>query len=250
MKITDAQVAAAYQIAKSVFDGQIKAAHGVVVLASEHGLNKATAGDFINDYKYLLEGRVFHRAMSASAMRYFLEQIFADHGVDRLKNAVASLRLHIAYFEGHYKITMHSMRSVADDLEMLGCSPKTKAEFDKQFDDQVENSLARSQKDRLQRLEDACKIPKAVSVQSTLFVRNPDVVAETLSRAQGNCGACHSKAPFFRAKDGTPYLEVHHKIRLADGGEDTLENSAALCPNCHRRFHFGVVDASQETPPK
>jgi 5-methylcytosine-specific restriction protein A len=243
MKISEAQISAAYQVAKMVFDRQIKASRGIVVLVSEHGLNKATAGDFINDYKYLLEGRVFHRAMSAPAMRYFLEQILADHGIARLTNAVSSLRLHIEYFEEHYKITMHSMRSVADDLETLCNPPKTKAEYDTQFDSLVESSLARSQKDRLQRLENSCKIPKVVSVQTTIFVRNPDVVAETLSRAQGNCDACQSKAPFFRAKDGTPYLEVHHKIRLADGGEDALENSIALCPNCHRRFHFGAIDA-------
>ena len=26
---------------------------------------------------------------------------------------------------------------------------------------------------------------------------------------------------------------------LADGGSDTVENAAALCPNSHREFHFG-----------
>jgi 5-methylcytosine-specific restriction protein A len=26
---------------------------------------------------------------------------------------------------------------------------------------------------------------------------------------------------------------------LSTGGEDTLENAIALCPNCHRRAHFG-----------
>ncbi|MFM5358466.1 HNH endonuclease [Aeromonas veronii] len=46
-----------------------------------------------------------------------------------------------------------------------------------------------------------------------------------------------------RIKDGTPYLEVHHKEKLADGGEDTLENTIALCPNCHRKFHFGNPSA-------
>jgi len=47
-------------------------------------------------------------------------------------------------------------------------------------------------------------------------------------------------APFLRKKDQSPYLEVHHMIQLADGGEDTTENAVALCPNCHRQLHFGV----------
>ncbi|MGH8437576.1 MAG: HNH endonuclease [Pseudomonas sp.] len=33
--------------------------------------------------------------------------------------------------------------------------------------------------------------------------------------------------------------EVHHKVRLADGGLDTVENAIAVCPNCHRQAHFG-----------
>jgi 5-methylcytosine-specific restriction protein A len=53
-----------------------------------------------------------------------------------------------------------------------------------------------------------------------------------------------------RASDGNPYLEVHHWIRLADGGEDTVNNAIAACPNCHRQQHFGLPTASvQKGPP-
>jgi len=34
-------------------------------------------------------------------------------------------------------------------------------------------------------------------------------------------------------------LEVHHKVPLAEGGDDTVENAIALCPNCHRHAHYG-----------
>lgn len=45
-------------------------------------------------------------------------------------------------------------------------------------------------------------------------------------------------APFKR-ESGSPFLEAHHVRRLADGGEDTIENAVALCPNCHRELHYG-----------
>ena len=32
-------------------------------------------------------------------------------------------------------------------------------------------------------------------------------------------------------------MEVHHIKQLAKGGEDTLRNAVALCPNCHRKMH-------------
>nr|WP_307993153.1 HNH endonuclease [uncultured Niameybacter sp.] len=34
-------------------------------------------------------------------------------------------------------------------------------------------------------------------------------------------------------------MEEHHLIPLSEGGEDSLSNVFALCPNCHREMHFG-----------
>lgn len=75
---------------------------------------------------------------------------------------------------------------------------------------------------------------------SKMYRRNPYVVVEVLERANGFCERCKSHAPFTRATDKTPYLEVHHKIHLAHDGDDTVENAIALCPNCHRELHLGV----------
>jgi hypothetical protein len=96
-----------------------------------------------------------------------------------------------------------------------------------------------STEERLQRLIKASKVPSRTLVVSTVFVRNPDVVAHVLERANGRCESCKEPAPFKRASDGTPYLEVHHTVRLADGGEDSITNAKALCPNCHRKAHYG-----------
>lgn len=37
--------------------------------------------------------------------------------------------------------------------------------------------------------------------------------------------------------DGTPFLEVHHVRRLADGGSNSVNNAVALCPKFHRFLH-------------
>ncbi|WP_342025552.1 HNH endonuclease [Cytobacillus pseudoceanisediminis] len=42
--------------------------------------------------------------------------------------------------------------------------------------------------------------------------------------------------PPFQAKKGKPYLETHI-IWLANGGDDTFENTVYICPNCHRKMH-------------
>jgi 5-methylcytosine-specific restriction enzyme A len=60
-----------------------------------------------------------------------------------------------------------------------------------------------------------------------------------LVRSNGNCEGCLEEAPFI-TPTGDPFLEVHHLKRLSDGGPDAPENVIALCPNCHRRVHYGI----------
>ncbi len=71
------------------------------------------------------------------------------------------------------------------------------------------------------------------------FERDFRVKAWVLKNANGICEFCSNPAPF-KTNSGLPYLEVHHVRRLADGGSDKIENTVALCPNCHKEFHYGV----------
>lgn len=109
------------------------------------------------------------------------------------------------------------------------------------FEERVNASLRLGSETRRARLKHAPRTPSARKVETIIFDRNPDVVAEVLDRAGGYCERCGSSAPFIRKSNGTPYLEVHHKIQLAKGGDDTVSNSQALCPNCHRELHHGQL---------
>jgi len=71
------------------------------------------------------------------------------------------------------------------------------------------------------------------------FDRNQDVAEYVFRKANGNCQLCELEAPFKRPS-GEPYLEVHHVVWLGKNGEDAVENTVALCPNCHRKMH--IVD--------
>lgn len=78
--------------------------------------------------------------------------------------------------------------------------------------------------------------PNKRKTTSESYERDEKVVQYALRRANGFCQLCDLPAPFLR-KDGSPFLEVHHIKYLSEGGDDTIENVAAICPNCHRKMH-------------
>ena len=134
--------------------------------------------------------------------------------------------------------TTDQMKAVMRDLDLTFYSLKAQTEAESHFRESVKQSL-RDPAARKSRLQTSPPIPKVSYSYQIVFQRNPDVVAEVLDRANGACECCCAPAPFNRASDGTPYLEVHHVKFLANGGEDTVENAEALCPNCHRKKHHG-----------
>lgn len=114
-------------------------------------------------------------------------------------------------------------------------------EFTENQEKELFESKSISSEERLKRLKKANKKPDVINVLTKLYKRNQDVIVTVLERANGICEQCNQIAPFLRSVDSTPYLEVHHKLPLSKGGEDTIENAIALCPNCHRKNHYGLL---------
>lgn len=102
------------------------------------------------------------------------------------------------------------------------------------FEAEVKNSVKSKQQER----PTGSKNPKTSTTTTTTYARDPKVKAWVLKRANGVCECCGQDAPF-KTSSGEPFLEVHHLIRLMDNGPDTVENCAGICPNCHRRLHYG-----------
>lgn len=116
---------------------------------------------------------------------------------------------------------------------------QTLQQIEERLQSEIASALHRSKADRAARLSTASRVPRRIEVKTYVYERNPDVVAEVLLRASGNCESCRRPAPFVRKNIGTPYLEVHHRQPLSADGEDSVENAIALCPNCHREKHYG-----------
>ena len=71
------------------------------------------------------------------------------------------------------------------------------------------------------------------------WLRNRQLRAYVRERAGGTCESCGRKAPFVD-RSNRPFLEVHHILQLAHDGLNSPRNVIGVCPNCHRRAHFGL----------
>ncbi|MGJ0475731.1 HNH endonuclease [Klebsiella variicola] len=136
-----------------------------------------------------------------------------------------------------YRPSVHGIWELYQDLEDKWCYRQVKSEFE----EEVEAATKLSPSARNQILVTESKTPELIEVTTRVYKRSPYVVAEILLRANGKCQNCKRNAPFLK-EDGTPFLEVHHIEWLSKGGEDSVENAIALCPNCHRQAHYGVLE--------
>jgi 5-methylcytosine-specific restriction protein A len=81
-------------------------------------------------------------------------------------------------------------------------------------------------------------------VTNKVYIRDPYVSEYAKKRADGKCQLCDQKAPF-NNREGVPYLECHHIDWISKGGSDTIHNTVALCPNCHRKMHVLNLNEDQ-----
>ncbi|EPY5199263.1 HNH endonuclease [Klebsiella quasipneumoniae] len=136
-----------------------------------------------------------------------------------------------------YQPSIHGVWELYQDQQGKWCYRQVKSEFEVA----VEAAAKLPPSERKQILEAESKIPELTVVTTRVYKRSPCVVAEVLLKAEGKCQSCKRDAPFLK-EDGTPFLEVHHIEWLSKGGEDSVENAIALCPNCHRQAHYGALE--------
>lgn len=239
-QITESDIQRCYKLGRDFAKGMVDFDEAVEE-ASSIGMNRASASDYVRNVKYMNEGFAYKRTISARATDYYLSKFQQDFGPEGLSRALAAVAGHIEYYENLQGVTLHKQREILDRFLTSGVSKKqAEKSSNEDFEDLVAKSIGDPRDVRLARIAAANPVPKEVAVASRTFVRNPDVAAEVLLRSRGNCEQCGQRAPFLRKANNKPYLEVHHRTPLAEGGHDTIENALALCPNCHREAHFGA----------
>lgn len=106
-------------------------------------------------------------------------------------------------------------------------------------DDSEESLYSQINPDLLrQRVQNVNTRPVQVQRVVSVYSRNNALRAFVKSRANYSCEMLDCDYIAFEKENGEKYIEVHHLIPLAEGGEDSIANTVALCPTCHRKIHY------------
>ena len=105
-KITPKMTAAAYEIAKKVYEGQLGRTEGRDEIVRQTGIVSGSASDYISDLLYMMDGEAYARTLNEYATRYFLEHIRMDYGEAAFQKALDACKKHAAYYAtlGHGRL--------------------------------------------------------------------------------------------------------------------------------------------------
>ncbi|WP_241510319.1 HNH endonuclease [Burkholderia seminalis] len=246
-KSTPEMIEVGYEISRRVYEGTLPANKANQLFMSHLNLASnqgRTANGYWQCYLYLLTRRLIQNTISEEGWRYNLEKI-AALGPAPLTTALYTLNDHIEYVKRKnptYRVPERVHDHFLAKLSVMDEGISEKIDLDLQ----VRKALLATEDERKRAITQMPTVPEKMTVTTTVYRRNPYVIAQVLFRSKGECEGCHKPAPFFRP-NGSAYLEVHHIQRLADGGLDTEENAQALCPNCHRERHFGVAYSNENS---
>ncbi|CAB3795197.1 hypothetical protein LMG28614_04117 [Paraburkholderia ultramafica] len=230
----------ALELARAVVAGSLQLPQAERALRNTYPeISPRAAKGYIGSYVAMRRGaKSFATTIAANAWKLYLGDIAQD-GAGPLSVALDTFLSHIVYLQSKTKGPESALHQVHDEFVELLKGMAVHETVAENLDAAVLNALKSSADERRERLASANRQPEQIVVLTRAFRRNPDVIAEVLLRADGTCEGCGQSAPFKRS-DARPYLEVHHRQRLADGGDDSVENAMALCPNCHRERHYGI----------
>ncbi|MBQ8814594.1 MAG: HNH endonuclease [Lachnospiraceae bacterium] len=158
------------------------------------------------------------------------------HLFEVLQKAVYTYRGIVKLVDKPYKSTQPDDNGNMREVWMFPVMPISEMAqgISRELSEQEISKLSDKELARYASVKNVNKEPK--TTETVVYYRDPYLKQLVKRIADGKCQYCGNDAPFLD-KEGQPYLEEHHVVRLADGGKDVIDNVVAICPNCHRKMH-------------
>lgn len=222
-KITLDIIERVYKISKQFYFSEITFSQAVDILVSSHKMNKNSMADYIYAFKHLMEGEEYTRTISYAGTKYYLENILKDFGIEKFEKAIASVKLHIKYYENLQNITMKKQRKLLEELTNLESSNIV-------YPDEI------SKNEEIKILEGSKK-----QVLVNVYERDTKARQACLEEFGYICKICGFDFEKKYGLIGKEFIHVHHLIPLSEIKEEyevnPIEDLIPVCPNCHAMLH-------------
>jgi len=169
MEITNEQIQETYIQGKLVLSESVSLSNAARNVAQKTSMNEGSARDYINTLQKLIKGQSYTRTINAYGTEYFLSKIHEEFDRQILLNAVTSVKKHLQYYQGVGKSSQPKIQRILHKYQQLSNKVVTAEALFSNFQNQVENSLSDTKKDRQARLKSAPVKADKIEVQTTVF---------------------------------------------------------------------------------
>jgi 5-methylcytosine-specific restriction protein A len=223
LKITKEAVLQVYDLARDVYHGKISRKKAVELAVKNEIMGTGSAQDYIQNFRYIMNGVTYKRTMNLQGTKVYLEQIYKDFGKQKLLQALEVVISHVQYYNalGRGKqVKTHELVGEflkKHQLESPGISYP---------DEVIGDGLIEGAK-------------RQVTVNA--YERNSKARTQCIEHYGNNCYICGFNFHKHFGDLGIGYIHVHHEIDLAYIGETYVVNPVKdlkpVCPNCHAMLH-------------
>ena len=221
-KITIEEIEMLFEYAKQVHSNSITLTDAVNELSKE-GINKRSAVAYLYNYSHMRKGELFTRTINAPAMRFYLDKILDENGVDSLNTALQSLSSHIEYYENAQRGNVVKNKNIFNEYK-LKININTDDYFSEEFVEQdkfIEGSM------------------KRISVNT--YDRNSIARTNCIKHYGAICQVCEFDFGNIYGKLGDGFIHVHHIVDIStikkEYNVDHVSDLVPVCPNCHAMLH-------------
>lgn len=212
-----------FETAEKLYNGELLHKDAVAFLETK-GINPNSAGDYLNNYARLVEGRFFPRTMNILATNYYLENILKNKGVVVLRKALDSLMQHIDYYEDIRNANMKSLRNILIEYQSkYGLGEIADTYFNENLDEVII-------------LEGAVKTIKVNVYERSAYARK-----QAIQYHGCKCVVCGFDFETVYGVIGKGFIHIHHLKELSEIKEeyelDYKNDLVPVCPNCHSMLH-------------
>ncbi|WP_197713337.1 HNH endonuclease [Moritella yayanosii] len=223
MKIELDSIKHVYELAKQVHFSGMPRGEAIKTSIENGWMGKGSTQDYIQNFKYLMNGFVYKRTMNLAGTEFFLRQILNDFGMASFTKSLRLVSEHVTYYNSLGHGRQVQTQKLVEDLII---------EFSINIDEHIFPD----------EIDDASIVEGAkTKVLVNTYERSRKARSLCIEHYGVSCFVCDFNFENTYGSIGTGFIHVHHILDIAEIGKEyivePIKDLRPVCPNCHSMLH-------------